>query len=598
MKKAVFLALVFLTSAILPALAQQKESPAEDVKHSQDILKNLDTLMTLWYVKNAAPIRNKHSVNIRGYKLDDVPSFSDSVYASRIRKIESPLPLTYNATVKAFIDLYAVRKRDQVERMLGISQYYFPIFEEILDKHGMPLELKYLSVVESALNTRALSKVGASGLWQFMYGTGVLYNLEINSYIDCRKDPYKATEAAAIYLKDLHNVFGDWFLAIAAYNCGPGNVNKAIRRSGGKRTFWEIYNYLPVETRGYVPAFIAATYVFTYHQEHNLYPMEVALPTMVDTVVINKEIALDPIAKVLNLPVDELRDLNPQYKRDVIPARGKNYFLRLPATKAYAFGTYKDSIYNLYDQQLAQGHPSFTPNDTDGITEIGGSHGRNSHRHHESGQWAKVRYTVKAGDNLAMIADLFDVSTYSLKHWNNLRHNKVNMGQRLTINVPADKLYSYKRINTMTAYQKKKLLRSGHIQEQEEEEAPKVAVNSKKEKADKKKGKEKIVYVDDEPDDDAPAPDKDKAKTKDKSAATAKAETPKTPKVRDVQETEPDKTITAPSRVSYYVIQKGDTLWSIAQRFPGVTVEDIMKVNGIKDNHSIQVGQKIKITKA
>lgn len=595
MKKPVFLAVLFLLATVLPALAQKKESPSEDVKHSQDILTNLDTLMTLWYVKNASPVKNKHSINIRGYKLDDVPTFSDSVYASRIRKIESPLPLTYNATVKAFIDLYAVRKRDQVERMLGISQYYFPIFEEILDKHNMPLELKYLSIVESALNTRALSKVGASGLWQFMYGTGVLYNLEVNSYIDSRKDPYKATEAAAVYLKDLHNVFGDWFLAIAAYNCGPGNVNKAIRRSGGKRTFWEIYNYLPIETRGYVPAFIAATYVFTYHQEHNLYPMEVALPTMVDTVVITKEISFDPIAKVLNLPIDELRDLNPQYKKDVIPARGRNFFLRLPATKAYAFTSYKDSIYRLYTAYLAQAHPSVSPTDTDGITEIGTSRGRNGRRHHENSEWAKVRYTVKAGDNLAMIADLFDVSTYSLKRWNNIRHNKVNIGQRLNINVPADKLYNYKRINTMTAYQKKKLLRTGHTRDEEgQQEEPKtLAANNHKAKAgDKKKTKEQVVYVDEE---DDPAPEKDNAKT----AAVAKTETPKPKKVKDVEETESDKTATANvGKISYYVIQKGDTLWSIAQRFPGVTVEDIMKVNGIKDNHSIQVGQKIKITKA
>ncbi|MGZ5302957.1 MAG: lytic transglycosylase domain-containing protein, partial [Bacteroidia bacterium] len=236
MKKLFSLALLLvLMGSLSPAKAQNQNLP-DDVQQSGDILKNLDSLMKLWYLKNTTYNKAKKSENIYGYRADEVPTFSDSVYSSRIEKINSPLPYVYNDKVKGFINLYAVRKRQQVEKMLGLSEFYFPIYEEVLDKYNMPLEIKYLSVVESALNPRAVSRVGATGLWQFMYTTGIMYKLNVDSYVDDRKDPYESTEAAALFLKDLHNLFGDWFLAIAAYNCGPGNVNKAIRRSGGKRT--------------------------------------------------------------------------------------------------------------------------------------------------------------------------------------------------------------------------------------------------------------------------------------------------------------------------------------------------------------------------
>ena len=577
MKRHISISIFICLCLSLPAFSQTGVQGKEEVKQSGAILNNLDTLMTLWYVKNATPVKNRNSQNIYKYKPDEVPVFSDSVYAHRLRMIPSPLPFAYNETVRAFIDLYAIRKRDQVEKMLGLSEIYFPIFEEVLDRYKMPLELKYLSVVESALNTRAESRVHAIGLWQFMYTTGNLYNLDINSFVDQRKDPVKATEAAALLLRDLHGIFGDWFLALAAYNCGPGNVNKAIRRSGGKRTFWEIYPYLPQETRGYVPAFIAAAYVFHYHREHNLYPQEVILPKFVDTVMIYKELSFQPIAKVLDISVDELRDLNPEYTRDIIPARGTSYTLRLPAAKASAYTLYKDSIYHTYTAMLSTVNPRYNPNDSSGIVQVTfkGMHPAESY-----GPKAVVKYTVKAGDNLPFIADLFDVSVYSLKRWNHIGKHKIGVGRKLTIDIPADKLKYYRKINTMTMLQKKREI-YGRLHETAEVKEVKV---DKKDTADSTAVSATTQI---------PVKDKKIASKREKKNAVKQ--------IVDKVSVKKDKTEEASieTRVSikYYTVQKGDTLWSIAQRFPGVTVDEIKKANGLRGNQKIQPGQKIKILK-
>jgi membrane-bound lytic murein transglycosylase D len=561
MKKTIYLSLFLILSTVFSGFAQTG-TPADDVKKSGEILNSLDTLMTLWYVKNATPAKNKRAMNTHGYRADEVPTFSDSVYAHRIRVMQSPLPLAYNATVKAFIDLYAVRKRQQVEKMLGLSATYFPIFEEALDRHKMPLELKYLSIVESALNPRADSRVHATGLWQFMFSTGKLYNLEINSFVDERKDPVKATEAAALLLKDLHGIFGDWFLAIAAYNCGPGNVNKAIRRSGGKRTFWEIYPYLPQETRGYVPAFIAAAYVFQYHQDHNLYPQELPLPKMVDTVLVYKEISFEPISRVLGISVDELKDLNPQYFRFIIPARDKIYTLRLPAAKAAVYASLKDSIYHTYTAMQAAQHPNVNPNDSSGIANLITSRG--SSRGYDPTE--RVKYTVKAGETLSFIADMFDVSVYSIKRWNHIRRGNVSVGRRLVINVAADKARYYRKLNTMTSLQKKKEVFGRKYTDPKKQEV----------KVEPEKGTEETVT-------------EEKPEQK-KPTATGKGH--KKPPVAEVVKKQPI------VHTEYYTVQKGDTLWSIAQRFPGVSVDDIKRANNINNNHTIKVGQKIKIQKA
>ena len=545
--------LILSATAGFRAFAQQNNT---DPDGSAAIVGNLDSLLNLWYVKNSVPDNNRGAENIYGYSQDEVPTFSDSVYASRISKIASPIPFVYNAQVKGFIDLYTVKKRDLSEKILGLSTYYFPVYEEILDKYDMPLELKYLSIVESALNTRATSHCGAAGLWQFMYSTGKLYNLDINSYIDERRDPYKETEAAALYLKDLHDIFGDWFLAIAAYNCGPGNVNKAIKRSGGKRTFWEIYKWLPAETRGYVPAFIAATYSFTYHIEHNLYAQKIALPVAVDTVLVDRDVDFAPIAKVLNVPIDEVRDLNPQFKKDHIPSHGTPYVLRLPAHTTPVFCTFRDSIYVCSSRQFKMAASRMENNPFD-VQPLNGTAGIDSSKHDGSStasakekpkkvQKASVYYVVKKGDNIDMVAEWFDVSIYSIKRWNALKSNKLVLGRKLMMYVPEDDADYYRHINKMTLAQKNKLGENhgGNYAQ--------------------------------------PAPKAVAAKTVSSKDKTAVAK----------------KQVPAPPHLKYYTVQKGDTLWSIAQRFPGVTVDDIKKANNLDGkSRTIRVGQKIKIQK-
>ena len=278
---------------------------------------NLDSLLNLWYVQTRLDTMNLLSV-VESDELTGMTTLPDSVYIQRLADMNSFIDLPYNSIVRNFINVYTNRQRDKMQVMLGLAEFYFPIFEEILDRNNLPIELRILPVIESALNPRAVSRVGATGIWQFMYGTGRMYNLTINSFIDDRRDPIASSEAAVRFLKDLYSIYGDWTLVIAAYNCGPGNVNKAIRRAGGKKNYWDIYYFLPRETRGYVPAFIAANYAFEYHKEHNINPIQMSLPATTDTIMISGMLHLEQVSHVLNLPIKTLRDLNPQYKADVI----------------------------------------------------------------------------------------------------------------------------------------------------------------------------------------------------------------------------------------------------------------------------------------
>ncbi|MEZ4825031.1 MAG: lytic transglycosylase domain-containing protein [Bacteroidia bacterium] len=269
--------------------------------------------------------------NTQGFRSSEVPSYAAGTIRSRMYELPTVIPLDYNVYVQRYIDVYTVKKREQTARMLGLSKVYFPLFEEYLDREGLPLELKYLSVVESALNPHARSRVGATGLWQFMLGTARMYNLEVNSYVDERCDPLKSTEAATRYLKNAYNEFGDWLLAIASYNCGSGNVRKAIARSGGKQNFWEIMEYLPRETRGYVPAFVAATYAFEYASEHNIYPIYVEFDYSQDTLHIARlDITLQEIAEITRTDYELLKNLNPELKIDRIPYSNDPYILKVP----------------------------------------------------------------------------------------------------------------------------------------------------------------------------------------------------------------------------------------------------------------------------
>ncbi|MCR5069384.1 MAG: transglycosylase SLT domain-containing protein [Prevotella sp.] len=276
---------------------------------------------------------------------DENPTYSQDVYVDRLKRMPTAIEMPWNDVVQKFIDRYSGRLRRSVSYMLGASNFYMPIFEQALEVYGLPLELKYLPVIESALNPNAISPVGAGGLWQFMNATGKRYGLKINSMIDERRDAVKASYAAAHYLSDLYNIFGDWSLVIAAYNCGPGNINKAIQRSGGKRDYWEIYPYLPSETRGYVPAFIAANYIMTYYCEHNICPMLTKLPVQTDTIMLYKNLHFEQVSQVLGIDIKELRALNPQYRRDIVTGYSEPTDLRLPVEYISKYIEMEDSIF-------------------------------------------------------------------------------------------------------------------------------------------------------------------------------------------------------------------------------------------------------------
>ena len=343
-----------------------KEGNEEVIEFPEAMTYDLDSLLNLYMSKNYLSTDN--DCNMQNVN----PTFPKEVYVERLSMIPSVMELAYNDVVQKFIDRYSGRLRYSVSYMLGACNFYLPIFEEALEAYQLPLELKYLPIIESALNPKAVSHAGATGLWQFMIGTGKQYGLEVNSLVDERRDPVKSSYAAARYLKDLYKVFGDWNLVIAAYNCGPENINKAIHRAQAAqkdsvqtnvKDYWNIYPYLPAETRGYVPAFIAANYIMTYYCDHNICPMTTRLPAQTDTVVVNRNVHLEQIAAVLGLDTDLLRSLNPEYRRDVVPGQTKPSTIRLPLADTGRFIDYQDSIYNYRVDELLNKRVEVSIND-------------------------------------------------------------------------------------------------------------------------------------------------------------------------------------------------------------------------------------------
>jgi membrane-bound lytic murein transglycosylase D len=463
------------------------------VPESWDV--NLDSMMNSQYVKYYID-KNAHP----GYS--EAVIASDSVYVDRLSRLNNIIELPYNRVVRNCIDLYVDRRRNIVEYMLGLENFYFPMIEQALDENDLPHELKYLAVIESALNPVALSRVGASGLWQFMLATGKQYGLEINSLVDERRDPLKATYAACEYFKDMYRIYGDWTLVIAAYNCGSGNVNKAIRRAGST-DYWKIYPFLPRETRLYVPLFIAATYVMNYYANHQLRPVQTNLPIAVDTVMVNQAIHFDQVAEILNVDKELIRMLNPQYKRDIIPGNSKPRVLKLPALHAYAFVEKENTIINHRKDELFANRT------------YAGSTGSNRE---------KIIHKVKTGETAVSIGNKYGVTAASIRKWNKLKSNRIGAGRKI------------------------------------------------------------IVYIDNGgyAGKSSPAPPNANAKP---NVATASLNKP-----------EHYKTAGSLNKYDTYKVRSGDSLYSIAQKYPGYSLDDLKKINNLKGSQ-LKIGQVIKVPK-
>ena len=384
----------------------------EEVEYTAEVS---DSLLHLWYKTSFTGDFD----TVSEYDMDSVKfssNISDEEMLRRIKAMNSFITLPFNENVKNYIILYSERMPSRMGRVMGLSSYYFPMFEEVLNRYGLPLELKYMAVIESMLNPVATSRAGAKGMWQFMYNTARNYGLTIDSFVDERLDVEKAMDAAARYLRDAYKIFGDWALAISSYNCGAGNVSKAIRRAGGSRDFWSIYPYLPRETRGYVPAFVGAMYAMTYYREYGIVPQNVGMPAQTDTFEIHRNLHFKQVNAVVGVPMDILKNLNPQYIHEIIPGDSKTCILKLPYTWTNAFlETNRDSLYafkadSLMSKKVLEGVKNST---------VGGQQ--------------RIRYRVKSGDYLGRIASRHGVTVNQLKKWNNLKSSNIREGQILYI---------------------------------------------------------------------------------------------------------------------------------------------------------------------
>lgn len=392
-------------------LVDDEIAPLLDVEYNSD---NIDSLLNIYYIQKQM---DANILDIENLEQDSLTSnIPDAVYIERLKKMNSFIPVEFNKAVKNSIIRYTDRIPNTTARILGLAPYYLPEIEEIMDEYGLPKELKAMAIIESAFNPRAVSRARAKGMWQFMYATGKRYGLEMTSFVDERFDPTAACRAAAQYLKDSYQVFGDWSLAIASYNCGPGNVSKAIRRSGGKTDFWGIYEYLPRETRGYVPAFIAALYVLNYHKEHGIVPAQISRPASIDTFHIDKTVHFQQISDLAGIPMETLRDLNPQYLHDIIPGNEHTYVLNIPSQYTLAFVDVQDSIYSYKDSVFL--------NDVT-IKKIQSSGS-------DSGS-QRIIHKVKSGETLSSIARKHHTTVNNIKRWNNIKGNTIRVGQRLSI---------------------------------------------------------------------------------------------------------------------------------------------------------------------
>ncbi|MCD8293132.1 MAG: transglycosylase SLT domain-containing protein [Prevotellaceae bacterium] len=395
----------------MPARAQEPVEPTQGMTYK------VDSLLADWYARKYLSVGTGCATEAVDAAADD------SVYMERLARIPSVIEMPYNEVVRQYIDAFTGRLSKLVSYMLGAYNFYMPLIEEALDAEGLPLELRYLPAIESGLNPAAVSRSGASGLWQFMLQTGRLYGLENNSLVDERRDPVKSTWAAVRYLKELYAIYGDWNLVIAAYNCGAGTVNKAIHRAGGKTDYWEIYNYLPKETRGYVPSFIAVNYVMTYYCKHGICPMTADLPEATDTVQVGRDLHFEQIAAVCNVPLEQLKSLNPQYKRDIIPGQSKPRTLRLPGEAVGRFIDLQDSVYLYRRNELFRNRRTASvPAGTRARTVVA-----------KPGSGNMVYHRIASGETLSTIARQYGVTVRQLQEWNGLSGTNITAGKSLKV---------------------------------------------------------------------------------------------------------------------------------------------------------------------
>ena len=429
-----------------------EEGNEELIEFPEAMTYDLDSLLNLYMSKTYLGTPGDCEMK------NENPTYPREVYIERLSRIPSVMELAYNDIVQRFIDRYSGRLRYSVSYLLGAANFYIPIFEEALEAYQLPLELKYLPIIESALNPKAVSRAGAAGLWQFMPGTGKQYGLELNSLVDERRDPVKSSYAAARYLRDLYKIFGDWNLVIAAYNCGPENINKAIRRyraakgrtqedetiTAADKDYWQIYPYLPAETRGYVPAFIAANYIMTYYCEHNICPMTTNLPAQTDTVMVHRDVHLEQIAGVIGTNIDLLKSLNPEYRRDIVPGNTKPSPIRLPLADSGKFIDNEDSIYNYRTSELLTKRavvdvnddvPTFSRSKRSYSRRSARNGSRRSARNSRRGSRSSSRgsVTIQKGQTLSQIAKRNGTTVEKLRRLNGIKGNNIQAGKKLRV---------------------------------------------------------------------------------------------------------------------------------------------------------------------
>lgn len=535
---------------------------------------------------------------------------STDLLKERLKKLDekSPFNVEYNPTVENVIKSFLKNRPRAFERLMAVSEYYFPMFESKLSKYDLPLEIKYLAIVESALNPLAKSRVGASGLWQFMYETGKQYNLEVNSYVDERYDPLKATEAACQYFTNMFKIFGDWDLVLASYNTGPGNISKAIRRSGGHTNYWNIRKYMHPETQGYLPAFYATMYVYEYKKEHGIVPKKASTTYFeTDTVMVKKQMSFKQIADLLDMPEEQLRFLNPIYKRNVVPfVSDKAHYIRLPKNKLAIFTSNEDKVYAYIDyedskrekQEFKVKKPQIFSRDSIQTAVASSDNNQNSAKEEEvvtkSVKKLKTKfYTVKRGDNLSEISEKNNVSIAELKKWNKIKGTSVNAGQKLKIQyetsvVVAEKTARKKKIDT---------LKASEPVVKTMEPKTEVAVNEKMYVVQKGENLTQIAAKNNITiaqlkewnnleDESIKAGQELKVQTVEGAVASLEKDVKKETKKALIKER-------ALEKERMYVVQKGDSLISISKK-QGTTVAEIKKLNNIKGDN-IQPGMKLKI---